>query len=85
MQSNSPIFLVIEDHPEVAQNNCLFLKQIDPTATCTIAATHPEAFERLSLQPIALAVVDLLVGTVSGEQSAQNAVIFLQKVLEKYP
>ena len=85
MQSSAPIFLVIEDHPEVAQNNCLFLKEIDSTAICTIAATHPEALEHLCLQPIALAVVDLLVSTLSGEQSAQNALIFLQQVLEQYP
>jgi DNA-binding NarL/FixJ family response regulator len=85
MQSSFPIFLIIEDHPEVAQNNCLFLKEIDSTAICTIAATHPEAFERLNLQPIALTVVDLLVGTLTGEQSAHNALAFLQQVLEQYP
>jgi DNA-binding NarL/FixJ family response regulator len=85
MPPSSSVFLVIEDHPEVAQNNCLFLKQIDPHAVCTIAATHPEALERLSLEPFALAVVDLLVGTLSGEQSAQNALIFLQQVLKQYP
>lgn len=85
MLHNSPVFLVIEDHPEVAQNNCLFLQEIDPTAICTIVSTHFAALERLRLQPITLAVVDLLVGTVSGEQSAQNALIFLQQVLEQYP
>ena len=69
MPPSSSVFLVIEDHPEVAQNNCLFLKQIDdPHAVCTITATHAEALERLSLEPFALAVVDLLVGTVSGDQ-----------------
>jgi DNA-binding NarL/FixJ family response regulator len=85
MLHNSHVFLVIEDHPEVGQNNCLFLKEIDPTAICTITSTHSAALEHLRLQPIALAVVDLLVGTVSGEQSAQNALIFLQQVLEQYP
>ena len=85
MLHNSLVFLVIEDHPEVAQNNCLFLKEIYPTAICIIAATHPEALEHLRLQPITLAVVDLLIGTLSGEQSAQNALIFLQQVLEQYP
>jgi DNA-binding NarL/FixJ family response regulator len=79
------IFLVIEDHPEVAQNNCLFLEQVDPTALCTIANTHPEALERLKLEPIALAVVDLLVGTLTGEQSAKNGIAFLQQVLAQYP
>jgi len=85
MQNSVPIFLIIEDHPEVAQNNCLFLKDVDPTAICTIASTHPEALERLNLQPVALAVVDLLVGTLTGEQSAHHAIAFLQQVLEQYP
>jgi DNA-binding NarL/FixJ family response regulator len=84
-ESKPPVFLVIEDHPEVAQNNCLFLEQIDPTALCTIANTHPEALERLKLEPIALAVVDLLVGTLTGEQSAKNGIAFLQQVLQQYP
>jgi DNA-binding NarL/FixJ family response regulator len=84
-ESQPRIFLVIEDHPEVAQNNCLFLEQVDPTALCTIANTHPEALERLKLEPIALAVVDLLVGTLTGEQSAKNGIAFLQKVLQQYP
>jgi DNA-binding NarL/FixJ family response regulator len=83
--SPPPVFLVIEDHPEVAQNNCLFLKQVDPDALCTIANTHPEALERLNLEPITLAVVDLLVGTLTGEQSAKNGIAFLQQVLQQYP
>ncbi|MGB8701146.1 MAG: LuxR C-terminal-related transcriptional regulator, partial [Thermosynechococcaceae cyanobacterium] len=84
-ESQPRVFLVIEDHPEVAQNNCLFLEQVDPAALCTIANTHPEALERLKLEPIALAVVDLLVGTLTGEQSAQNGIAFLQQVLQQYP
>jgi DNA-binding NarL/FixJ family response regulator len=84
-ESQPRIFLVIEDHPEVAQNNCLFLEQVDPTALCTIANTHPEALERLKLEPITLAVVDLLVGTLTGEQSAKNGIAFLQQVLAQYP
>jgi DNA-binding NarL/FixJ family response regulator len=83
--SQTPIFLIIEDHPEVAQNNCVFLEQLDPSAICTIASTHPEALERLKLEPIALAVVDLLVGTLTGEQSAHNGIAFLQQVLQDYP
>lgn len=85
MPSCPAIFLVIEDHPEVAQNNCLFLEKLEPTAICTIAATHPEALDRLSLEPIALAVVDLLVGTLTGDQSARNGIAFLQQILEQYP
>lgn len=85
MPSSPAIFLVIEDHPEVAQNNCLFLEKLEPTAICTIAATHPEALDRLKLEPITLAVVDLLVGTLTGEQSARNGIAFLQQILEQYP
>jgi DNA-binding NarL/FixJ family response regulator len=85
MQSNPAIFLVIEDHPEVAQNNCLFLEKLEPTAICTIASTHPEALERLALEPVALAVVDLLVGTLTGDQSARNGIAFLQLILAQYP
>jgi DNA-binding NarL/FixJ family response regulator len=85
MPSSPAIFLVIEDHPEVAQNNCLFLEKLEPTAICTIASTHPEALERLALEPVTLAVVDLLVGTLTGDQSARNGVAFLQLILEQYP
>ncbi|MCM1984494.1 response regulator transcription factor [Lyngbya confervoides] len=85
MESYSPVFLIIEDHPEVAHNNCLFLEQLNPEATCTIATTHPAALERLSLEPVALAVVDLLVGTLTGEQSAHNGIAFLEQVLVDYP
>jgi hypothetical protein len=85
MPSSPAIFLVIEDHPEVAQNNCLFLEKLEPTAICTIASTHPEALERLALEPVTLAVVDLLVGTLTGDQSARNGIAFLQLILAQYP
>ncbi len=85
MSRSSPIFLVIEDHPEVAQNNCHFLKEVDSVASCVIVDTHLAALERLKFEPIALAVVDLLVGTLTGEQSANNALGFLQQVLTQYP
>jgi len=85
MPSSPAIFLVIEDHPEVAQNNCLFLEKLEPTAICTIASTHPEALERLALESVTLAVVDLLVGTLTGDQSARNGIAFLQLILAQYP
>ena len=80
-----PIFLVIEDHPEVAHNNCLFLEKINPKAICTIANTHAKALERLQLEPVSLAVVDLLEDSLTGVQSAQNGLAFLQAVLQSYP
>lgn len=85
MDVQPPVFLIIEDHPEVAQNNCLFLQKLEPTAICPIVYTHTAALERLKLEPIALAVVDLLVGTLTGEQSALNGIAFLQQVLREYP
>jgi response regulator of citrate/malate metabolism len=42
-------FLVVEDHPEVAQNNCDFLKKFDSSAICSIASTPQEAIQRLKI------------------------------------
>ncbi|WP_255348328.1 hypothetical protein [Calothrix sp. PCC 7507] len=41
------MFLVVEDHPEVAQNNCDFLRKFDPSAICAIANTPQEALQHL--------------------------------------
>lgn len=84
-EKEQPVFLVIEDHPEVAHNNCIFLEKLELNAICVTATTHAEAWERLKLEAIDLAVVDLLVGTLTGEQSARNGIIFLEQVLENYP
>ena len=83
-QSSSK-FLVVEDHPEVAQNNCEWLKRIDADALCTIAGTPQEAAKRLEREKPDLMVVDLLYGQTSGEQSAQPGLEFLRHIFETYP
>lgn len=79
------IFLILEDHPEVAQNNCLFLQKFNSEAICQIAHTHTAALERLKLETPDLVIVDLLFGTLTGEQSAQASLNFLQQVFQEYP
>jgi DNA-binding NarL/FixJ family response regulator len=79
------IFLILEDHAEVAQNNCLFLQKFNPEAICQIAHTHTAALERLKLETPDLVIVDLLFGTLTGEQSAQASLNFLQQVFQEYP
>jgi DNA-binding NarL/FixJ family response regulator len=79
------IFLILEDHPEVAQNNCLFLQKFNPEVICQIANTHTAALERLKLETPDLVIVDLLFGTLTGEQSAQASLNFLQQVFQEYP
>ncbi|ACK73260.1 two component transcriptional regulator, LuxR family [Gloeothece citriformis PCC 7424] len=85
MESEFLRFLILEDHPEVAQNNGLFLQQLDPCAIFTIAPTHSEALERLTLDKYDLIIVDLLFGTPTGQQSAQASLELLQQVFQDYP
>ena len=85
MDSTLPIFLIVEDHPEVAQNNCLFLQKLNRAAICTIAKTPKEALALLEVETPALIVVDLQFGTMSGEQSAQPGLDLLQQIFENYP
>jgi len=85
MVSQIPTFLVVEDHPEVAQNNCLFLQKLDPTALCVIAQTPEEALKRLKLETPSLVVLDLQFGTIRGEQSAQPGLDLLQQIFTHYP
>lgn len=84
MADRQPVFLILEDHPEVAQNNCLFLQKIHPEAICVIAATPREALERLKLETPDLIIVDLLFSTLSGEQTAQASLELLQQIFQEY-
>lgn len=79
------LFLILEDHPEVAQNNCIFLQKFNPEAICQITHTHTAALERLKLETPDLVIVDLLFGTLTGVQSAQKSLDFLQQVFQNYP
>ena len=85
-QTTKPLlFLILEDHPEVAQNNCLFLQKLEPSALCIICNNHAEALESLKLEIPDLVTVDLLFSTFTGEQYAVSSLKFLQKVFQDYP
>lgn len=80
----SRLFFVLEDHPEVAQNNCKFLKMLDSDAIC-IPIEHPDTvLKRLKLESPDLIVVDLQFGRRDGTESAQPGLDFLKVILEKY-
>jgi DNA-binding NarL/FixJ family response regulator len=84
MNAKALVFLVVEDHPEVAQNNCDWLARVDERAHCAIAETPEQALERLKLETPDLVVADLLFGRVSGGQSAQSGLMFLQHIFNHY-
>ena len=85
MESKPPLFVILEDHPEVAQNNYLFLQKLEPEAICEMANTHNEVLERLELETPDLVIIDLLFGTATGEQSAQASLALLQQIFQDYP
>ena len=78
-------FLIVEDHPEVAQNNSEWLQRLDDNAICTTANAPEEAQKRLERELPDLMVVDLLYGQSSGEQSAEPGLDLLRHVFETYP
>lgn len=84
MNVKSLHFLVVEDHPEVAQNNCDFLTKFDPTAICAIASTPQEAIEHLKLEIPDLIVLDLQFTTPSGSQSVISSLEMLQSIFNTY-
>lgn len=85
MNDQSPLFLVVEDHPEVAQNNCDFLKKVDPSAVCIIASTPKEALERLKIETPQLIVLDLQFCNYSGSQSVDPSLTLLEQIFKSYP
>lgn len=80
-----PQFLVVEDHPEVAQNNCEWLQRISDDATSSTVNSPADAIARLQRQLPDLVVVDLLYGQSSGEQSAEPGLDLLRFIFETYP
>ena len=80
-----PIFFILEDHPEVAEHNCLYLQQIEPCATCVIINQPQQARERLELEIPSIFVIDLQIGNITGEQSAQDSLELLLHIFENYP
>ena len=85
MNAESPRFLVIEDHPEVGQNNCEFLKLMEPDSICTNVSTPEQGIEQIKLKQPDLAVVDLQFGTLAGEASAKPGLTLLKHIFEGYP
>lgn len=85
MEFKPPLFIILEDHPEVAHNNCLFLQKLEPEAIFEITQTHAEVLERLQLEIPDLVIIDLLFGTSTGEQSAQASLDLLQRIFQDYP
>ncbi len=79
------LFLILEDHPEVAENNCLFLQKQEPMALCTVVNNHTDALECIKLEMPNLVIVDLLFGTLTGAQYAIPSLNFLRQVFQDYP
>lgn len=77
-------FLVVEDHPGVAQNNCDFLTKFDSSAICTIASTPQEALQRLKIETPDLIVLDLQFALPSGAQSAKSSLELLELIFNTY-
>jgi DNA-binding NarL/FixJ family response regulator len=85
MNGNLPLFLVIEDHPEVGQNNCEFLRTISPQCNCISVDTPEKGADRLKQATPNLVVADLQFGIVGGEQSAKPGLALLKQIFEYYP
>jgi DNA-binding NarL/FixJ family response regulator len=85
MIDKSRLFLIVEDHPEVAENNCKFLQTLYPSATCIIAENPNSAMERLKLEMPDLVVVDLQYGNISGINCAKEGLDFLADLFQEYP
>lgn len=77
-------FLVVEDHPEVAQNNCDFLRKFDSSAIGIIASTPQEALQRLKIETPDLIVLDLQFALPSGSQSAKSSLELLELIFDTY-
>ena len=79
------LFWVIEDHMEVAQNNCDWLKKVEANSECRIFSTPNEAQDTLEIEQPNLIVLDLLYGQSSGIQSAELGLNFLSFMMKNYP
>ncbi len=79
------LFWVIEDHPEVAKNNCEWLLKVDDQAQCEMIADPQKAQQRLEKSQPDLLVADLLYGKTSGEQSAHPGLDLLSYIFTHHP
>ncbi|WP_245395549.1 response regulator transcription factor [Anthocerotibacter panamensis] len=83
--STPPIFWVVEDHPEMAKNNCDWLLKVDEQARCETICEPQKAQHRLSSAQPDLLVADLLYGQTNGEQSAQPGLDLLRFIFKNHP
>lgn len=85
MTSQARCFLIIEDHPEVSQNNCEFLRMMEPQCHCITIDTPEAGIEQLNQETPDLVVVDLQFGTLTGKASAKPGLELLKQIFEYYP
>ena len=85
MSDQSRLFLIVEDHPEVAENNQKFLQTLYPTSICIIEDNPNSAMERLKLERPDLIVVDLQYGNISGVNCVKEGLDFLAYLFQEYP
>jgi DNA-binding NarL/FixJ family response regulator len=85
MTKKNPVFLIVEDHPEVAENNSYFLKKLEPNAICIIVDTPEKALFRLKSEIPSLAVIDLQFTTDNGDQLPQLGLNLLRHIFINYP
>ena len=78
-------FLIVEDHPEMARNNCEWLQKTYPEAHCETIENPQLVGEKLKKFTPDLVVVDLLYGQNSGEQSAEPGLNLLRYIFGEYP
>ncbi|MEH2161270.1 MAG: hypothetical protein V7K38_09515 [Nostoc sp.] len=84
MKDKPLLFIVVEDHPEVAQNNCDFLRKFDPSAVCIIANTPQEALQRIQIETPDLIVLYLQFVSPSDSQSAKSFLELLELIFNAY-
>ncbi|MGI0480356.1 DNA-binding response regulator [Geminocystis sp. CENA526] len=79
------IFYIVEDHPEVAENNCIFIRKKYPSAYCLILNHPQKLLERLKLEIPSLIVLDLQFGNINGVQSTTCTLDTLEILFRQYP
>ena len=81
----SPLFLVVEDHPVMAEMICKSLEKLEPEAHCITANNPDSAKERLELEKFTLVTVDLMYGQLGGKNSGQPGINLLKHIFQAYP
>lgn len=79
------LFLIVEDHPTMAEMIAKSLKQLEPDAYCVTATNIKQAQERLKLEMPELITVDLTFKDKRGKNSGQPGLDFLLTLFQEYP